>query len=137
MYRMYPLPGLYFQNLLGTDVIPRQNVLEYEEDLFIHQYTNILLYKKQKWLGMLCPYAKLFYPLTAIRTEEKVIATEEREEIKDNKLKELKIETAERNKKDSHDIETEAKQEWKKYKSRKLTPGTKDTNDIENEIENN
>jgi len=72
-----------------------------------------------------------------IRTEEKVIATEEREEIKDNKLQELKIETTKRNKKDSHDIETEAKQEWKKYKSRKLTPGTKDTNDVENEIKNN
>ena len=57
----------------------------------------------------MCPYVKPFYPLTAIRMEEKVIVTEEREEIKNNKLNELKIETVERNKKNTHNIETEAK----------------------------
>ena len=53
---------------------------------------NILLYRKQKHLRMLSLYVLPYYPLTEIRTEEETKPTEEKEEIKDIKLKESKNE---------------------------------------------
>ena len=66
---MYTTPGPYFQNLLETDVRPRQNNLDMEEDIFLCQYAKTLVYKRQRSLGMLCPYVTPFYPPTEIKTD--------------------------------------------------------------------
>jgi len=49
--------------------------------------------------------------------EEKVRAMEEREEIKDNKLQESKIEETDRNITDLLTKDIEVKPEWKAYKN--------------------
>ena len=89
---MYTAPGPHHQNFLGTEVRPRQNYWKDKEEIFLCTYTDTILYRKQKCLGMLSPYAPLYYPLTETRMEEETKPTEEKEEIKDIKLKELKNE---------------------------------------------
>ena len=59
---MYTIPGPYFQGHLGTDVRPRQNILNTEKDLFILEYAKTILYKRQIKLGILSPLAEPFYP---------------------------------------------------------------------------
>jgi len=66
---MYTTPGPYFQNLLETDVRPHQNYLDMEEDIFLCEYAKTLVYKRQRSLGMLCPYATPFYPPTEIKMD--------------------------------------------------------------------
>ena len=84
MYGMYSTPGPYFQQFLGIEVRLRHNYLEDEEEIFLCTYVNMLLYKKQKRLGMLSPFAQPFYPSTEYRMEistnkTKVTETEKRD----------------------------------------------------------
>ena len=70
---MYTTGGLVFQNILGQDVMPRQNLFAHQ-DLFLYEYARYLLYRKLVTEGLLSPYATPFYPPTDItyrRTDEK------------------------------------------------------------------
>ena len=119
---MYEPPGQYFQDYLRTEVRPRQNYLYEEEEIFLCTYANTLLYKKQKWIGMLNPYAYPFYPSTDYRTEINVNNTRgAKTEKKDNIFKT----------KTDHDIveniqiinqadtsqDNQKDEEWKEYKN--------------------
>ena len=42
--------------------MPRQNETETNKDIFLFEYAKILVYKRQKRLGMLSTYAEPFYP---------------------------------------------------------------------------
>ena len=70
---MYTTGGLVFQNILGQDVMPRQNLFK-QQDLFLYEYARYLLHKKLVTEGLLSPYADPFYPPTNMiqrKTERK------------------------------------------------------------------
>ena len=81
---MYTTPGPYFHGYLGTDMRPRQNVLDTEEDLFILEYAKTILYKRQIKLRMLSLLVEPFYPATEILTEATKQIIEEKTEKERN-----------------------------------------------------
>ena len=69
MNQMYTTGGLVFQNILGQNMMPCQNLFAYQ-DLFLYEYARYLLHKKLVTEGLLSLYAGPF-PHQRIRYKEK------------------------------------------------------------------
>ena len=77
MYRIHTPHGPILQSLSGSDVIPRQNILDIHKELFLFDYAKMLLHCQLRDEGMLSPYAGPFFPPTESITDNKVDVSQE------------------------------------------------------------
>ena len=76
MDQTYTTRGQIFQQILGPDVKPRQNMLDEHEDFFLFTYAKMLLHKRLEYEWLLSPYTIPFYPITEMCHVEIEIKTE-------------------------------------------------------------
>ena len=70
MDQIYTIGGQFFQQILGPDVRPCQNMLDEHENFFLFTYAKMLLHKRLGIEQLLSPYTIPFYPTTETRQFE-------------------------------------------------------------------
>ena len=64
---MYRILGSIIRRNLGENETPCHKEMDIKERQLVYEYMKTIVYRNQKLLGMLSPFAELFYPTTEIK----------------------------------------------------------------------